>query len=72
MTKIEITKEPIELNKLLKFESIVASGGEAKQLISAGRVVVNGMVEKKIRKQLQHGDTVEVGGEKYLVMLVEA
>ena len=44
MREVEITKEPIELYKILKFENMVASGGEAKQVITEGRVLVNGTV----------------------------
>ena len=36
MKEIEITKEPVELYKILKFEGIVASGGEAKAVIDDG------------------------------------
>ena len=37
MKDVEITREPIELHKLLKFEGLAASGGEAKAMIAAGR-----------------------------------
>ena len=69
MREIEISKEPFELNKLLKFENLVASGGEAKHVISEGRVVVNGKVETQIRKKIVSGDVVEFGGEKIRVQL---
>ncbi|MEP1094124.1 MAG: RNA-binding S4 domain-containing protein [Cyclobacteriaceae bacterium] len=54
----------IELNKLLKILSWVASGGEAKQVIDEGLVTVNGEVEKRRRKKLRKGDTVVYGNEK--------
>jgi len=34
MTQIEINKEPVELFKILKFEGLVGSGGEAKSAIA--------------------------------------
>ena len=34
MKEIFITREPVELYKILKFEGIVGSGGEAKGVIS--------------------------------------
>ena len=42
MRDVKITEEPVELYKLLKFEGMVASGGEAKTVISEGQVLVNG------------------------------
>jgi len=44
MRDVKITHEPIELYKILKFESMVASGGEAKAVIEQGTVLVNGVV----------------------------
>lgn len=58
-TRIELTREPIELYKILKFESLVSSGGEAKLAIESGLVLVNGEVETQKRKKISSGDTVE-------------
>ena len=63
MREVEITEEPIELYKILKFENMVASGGEAKQVIAEGRVFVNGEVETRKRKKIFSGDVVEFEGE---------
>jgi len=70
MKKVEITKEPVELYKLLKFESIVSSGGEAKFVISEGMVLVNGEVETRKRKKLVSGDTIEFNGDMFQLSLV--
>lgn len=59
MTEIEITKEPVELYKILKFTGLVGSGGEAKAFIADGQVKVNGEVELRKRKQIVAGDTIE-------------
>lgn len=67
MRDIKISEEPIELNKLLKFENMVASGGEAKHAISEGLVRVNGVVETRTRKKIFSGDVVEFGNEKVRV-----
>ena len=64
MRDVDISEEPIELYKILKFESMVASGGEAKQVITEGRVFVNGEVETRKRKKIFSGDIVEFGDEK--------
>ena len=67
MREIEISKESIELYKILKFENVVASGGEAKYAISEGQVIVNGKVETRKRKKIFSGDVVEFGEEKIRV-----
>jgi ribosome-associated protein len=67
MKTVEISKEPIELYKILKFENMVGSGGEAKYVISEGRVMVNGEVETRKRKKIIAGDVVEFGEEKIRV-----
>jgi len=70
MTRIvEITKEPVELYKILKFEGMTASGGDAKNVIAEGKVLVNGEVETRKRKQIVSGDTIEFGEEKIQVQL---
>jgi ribosome-associated protein len=69
MRECEITEEPIELYKILKFENMVNSGGEAKYVISEGQVVVNGEVETRKRKKIFSGDVVEFGGEKICIQV---
>ena len=69
MREIEISEEPIELYKILKFENMVASGGEAKQVISEGRVLVNGKIEIRKRKKIFSGDVVEFGKNKLRVQI---
>jgi ribosome-associated protein len=56
---VEISREPIELYKILKFEGMAASGGEAKAVVAAGQVLVNGKVETQKRKKIVSGDTIE-------------
>lgn len=69
MTDVEITKEPVELYKILKFEGMVASGGEAKTVIEKGLVLVNGEVETRKRKKIVSGDIIEFGEEKMHIHL---
>jgi ribosome-associated protein len=59
MKEIKISEEPIDLYKILKLENMVASGGEAKVVISQGQVMVNGKIETKKRKKIFSGDVVE-------------
>ena len=62
MKTVEITKEPVELYKLLKFEGLAGSGGEAKFLIAEGNVSVNGQIETRKRKKIVSGDIIEFAG----------
>lgn len=66
---VEITKEPVELYKILKFEGIVSSGGEAKAVIDDGLVLVNGEKEKRKRKKIMSGDVIEFMNNEYRVLL---
>lgn len=70
MRVVEITSEPVELYKILKFEGMVASGGEAKQLISEGYVLVNGKVETRKRKKIVAGDTIEFAQKIIRIQLI--
>ena len=69
MKKIEINQEPIELNKLMKYESLVSSGGEAHAAIDGGLVKVNGVIETRKRKKLITGDVVEFMQQSYEIVL---
>ena len=69
MREFEIPEESIELYKILKFENMVDSGGEAKYVISEGQVIVNGKVETRKRKKIFSGDVVEFGEEKIRVQV---
>lgn len=60
-SNVHLTGEFIELNKLLKLESIVSSGGEAKQAIASGAVHVDGQEESRTRRKLYAGSVVVVG-----------
>lgn len=68
---VQLTGEYIELNKLLKLEHIVTSGGEAKQAIASGAVEVDGEVESRTRRKLRSGSVVVVGGEVTINILAK-
>ena len=70
MRNVEITREPVELYPILKFEGLVTTGGEAKLLIGDGQVTVNGDIETRRRKKIVAGDVIEFRGEKLQVQLV--
>lgn len=69
MKDFEVSEVPIELYKILKFEGMAASGGEAKSVIADGLVLVNDIVETRKRKKILSGDVVEFAGVKVRVLL---
>ena len=69
MRDVEITEEPVELYKILKFEGLVASGAQAKSVIEEGLVRVNGEVETRKRKKMLSGDIIEFADERLRLQL---
>lgn len=59
---VELHKPVVDLYKILKFEGLVGSGGEAKSVIANGHVKVNGVVETQKRKKIVAGDTISFSG----------
>ena len=64
---IMIRGDFIKLDALMKFASLVASGGEAKMAISDGLVSVNGEVCTMRGKKIHPGDTVSFCGQDLTV-----
>ncbi|MDG1261210.1 MAG: RNA-binding S4 domain-containing protein [Flavobacteriales bacterium] len=62
MREFPLTEEFIELNKLLKVQNLVPSGGMAKMVIEDKLVRVNGEVELRKRRKLRSGDVVDFQG----------
>ena len=71
MQNIEISMEPIELYKVLKFGGIASSGGEAKMIVEQGHVSVNGSTETQKRKKIVSGDTISCQGQSFQIRLRE-
>jgi len=70
MRIVDIAREPVELYKILKFESMANSGGQAKLFIDDGLVKVNGEVETRKRKKILSGDVIELFDHVIKVQLV--
>ena len=66
---VEIDEEPVELYKILKFDNMVRSGGEAKYVIAEGLVRVNGEVETRKRKKIYPCDIIKFEEEKIQIKL---
>jgi ribosome-associated protein len=61
---LAIRGERIRLGQLLKLAGITDSGSDAKGLLAAEAVMVNGERETRRGRQLQPGDVVRVGEEE--------
>jgi ribosome-associated protein len=68
---VKIKRVPVELYKILKFENLASSGGEAKFMILDGFVKVNKRIETRKRKKIYPGDTIETDGLVLEIQLQE-
>jgi len=63
----DISTKSIELNSFIKIKGLAATGGQAKLIIRAGSVTVNGEIETRNKKKLLAGDVIECLGKKFTV-----
>lgn len=68
MEEIIIHSDFIKLDSLLKFSSLVGSGGEAKYVILEKMVSVNNEICTQRGKKIFDGDIVEFNGNKIKVI----
>lgn len=68
MTEIKIDTEFIKLDQLMKYASMVQTGGEAKLIIAGELVLVNGEICTMRGKKIRPGDEVLFDGETYKVI----
>ena len=57
---IEIHTEFIKLDSFLKFAGVSETGGQAKEMVQEGLVLVNGQVCTMRGKKIRPGDVVEI------------
>jgi len=67
MKEVEIEQAFVELYKVLKFEGVASSGGQAKAMINDGLVQVNGEVETRKRRKLIVGDIIEFQSDTFKI-----
>ncbi|MCI2239990.1 RNA-binding S4 domain-containing protein [Paenibacillus sp. TRM 82003] len=65
---VEVTGT-VRLGQFLKLVGAVDSGGEAREVLAAGEVSVNGEVDDRRGRQLSDGDVVELGGQEWRVLV---
>ena len=68
MEKIQITTEFIKLDSFLKFVGACMTGGEAKERILNGEVLVNNEVCLMRGKKIRVGDVVKIDEEEFEVL----
>lgn len=68
MRDVPIRGDGIRLGQLLKLAGVAGSGGDARALLEAGEVTVNGEPESRRGRQLSRGDVVSAGGEDLRVV----
>lgn len=59
---VSIGSDGIRLGKFVKFAGLLDSGGDVKEAIIDGFVTVNGEVDRRRGRQLQHDDVVVFDG----------
>jgi ribosome-associated protein len=59
---VTIRDDGIRLGQFLKLADLVGDGSEARQVLAAGQVTVNGEDEARRGRQLVRGDVVTLGG----------
>lgn len=63
MTKdIAIKTEKIQLDQFLKWADIIQSGGQIRVFLDEQRIYINQVLCHEKRKQLHHGDIVDIKG----------
>ena len=66
-TEIAITTAFIKLDALLKFAGLTMTGGEAKELVQSGEVLVDGRVCTQRGRKITPGMEVTVGEQTLVV-----
>ena len=65
---VMITDEAISLGRFMKLAGLAMGPADAKVMIDAGWITVNGRVESQLGRQLRPGDLVAGGGRSARVV----
>lgn len=71
MEKVQIEGQYITLGQLLKHQSLIDTGGQAKWFLTEKEVLVNGIRETRRGKKLYDGDMVQIEGERTFIIAVK-
>jgi ribosome-associated protein len=72
IVEVPVSEVPIRLGQFLKLAGLVEDGGQAKALLEAGEVTVNGRPETRRGAQLTGGDVVATGDQRARVATTAA
>ena len=67
LSSVDKTEITLQLDQFMKLRGLVGTGGQAKVVIQAGEVLVNGVVETRRKKKLRAGDQVTFRGQTIIV-----
>ena len=59
----------MKLDQFLKWQGLVSTGGEAKDLITSELVRVNGITETRRGRKLRSGDLVSISDKQFIVSI---
>jgi S4 domain protein YaaA len=68
MENVKIITEFITLGQLIKFLSLVGSGGEVKFFLSENIILVNGEIENRRGKKLFIDDIITINENRYRIV----
>jgi ribosome-associated protein len=68
VAEVTISDESIRLGLFLKLAGLADGGSDAKALVEAGEVTVNGRVDTRRGRQLHDGDIVTLAGRSVRVV----
>ncbi len=68
MEKVTIKTEYITLGQLLKYLSIIGSGGEVKHYLLHNDILLNNELENRRGKKIYPGDQVNIESQEYLIV----
>ena len=69
---ISIHTDYIQLDQLLKYANILATGGQVKELLTEELIMLNGAIVTEKRKKIYPNDVVSIGDEVSITVVKEA
>lgn len=69
---ISIHTDYIQLDQLLKYANILATGGQVKELLAEELITLNGTIVTEKRKKIYPNDVVSIGDEISITVVKEA
>ena len=69
---ISIHTDYIQLDQLLKYANILATGGQIKELLAEELITLNGTIVTEKRKKIYPNDVVSIGDKISITVVKEA